>query len=542
MNKENETGRFNKKQIIWLAAIEILIALLCLNYALKNPGIFQERLRAACYLALCAALLLLAGVGYTLIFIKHTPLHNLILVFGFAFGLLSCLINTPGTVPDEKVHASNVYLWSNRLLLLPEEQAEEQDNPVYREVKSVIRRADLAGLQEIEEGKATVGAYRRILRETNWFYDSQERELISADLRDNSVTPIVYLPAIIGFTVARLLSLGFYPMLMLGRLCMLAFYVFAARWAIQKIPVGKMALFVTALLPMSLHLAASLSYDAVILALSLMTFSYIIYLAYGEIEKIRWKETLTMLALAVLLAPCKVGVYLPIVLLLLLVPSAKFGGRKRKFGFFLAVLIASAASCILMNLPALSIGKGSTRLFDEDGNALITSSWALQHPIEVLRMMLYTVRRGFLLWVQGAIGNSLSWFSIRIRDWVVVGFGLCLVSVVFQEEGLEPVTPAPLQRLLLLVPVVLCGFMFLAGMLVWWTPQGSEMIEGIQGRYFIPMIPLVLFSVPQISFDLHLKSGEVRLPRPGFSRYVTLACILLSCASFLIQAAVILVR
>ena len=70
----------------------------------------------------------------------------------------------------------------------------------------------------------------------NWFYSADERELVSATLRDNSVTPIVYLPAMIGFTVARLLSLGLYPMLMIGRLCMLSFYVFAASWAIKKIP------------------------------------------------------------------------------------------------------------------------------------------------------------------------------------------------------------------------------------------------------------------------------------------------------------------
>ena len=535
-------GSFSKKRIAWLIIIEVLVTLLCLNYAAKNPDIFSEHLKTACYLALCAALLLLAGVGYILVIVKKTPLHRLMIFFGLSFGVLSCLIHTPGAIPDEPAHASNIYLWSNRVLFLPEKEAEKQDNPVYRDVESSMRRADLESEQFLLRRYTTTESYRNILKYTNWFYSADERELVSATLRDNSVTPIMYLPAIIGFTVARLLSLGFYPMLMIGRLCMLAFYVFAASWSIKKIPVGKMALFLTALLPMSLHLAASLSYDAVILALSMMTFSYIVYLAYGAVETIRWKERLTMLVLAMLLAPCKVGVYLPIVLLLLMVPKAKFGGGKQKAWFFLFVLLASGANCVLMNLPAISLGTHSVRILNDQGETLITSGWALCHPVDALKMMLHTVKGELMLWVKGAIGNLLSWFSIQIRNWIIAGFALCLVSVVFHEEGTEPITPAPRQRLLFLVPVVLCGFMYLAGMLVWWTPQGAKMIEGIQGRYFIPMIPLVLFFIPQISIDLHLKRGVVRVPRPGFSRYVALACILLSCASILVQAVVILAR
>lgn len=533
---------FSKKQMVWLTVAEVLVALLCLNYALKNPGFFEERLRAACFAAVSAAALLLTGVGYTLVFVKRMPLHRLVLVLGFAFGALSCLINTPGSIPDEPAHTSNIYLWSNRLLFLPEKQANEQTNPVYREVNSFMRREDLPSEQSLLRHETTAGSYRDILRRTNWFYSANERELVSAELRDNSVTPIVYLPAIIGFTIARLLSLGYYPMLMIGRLCMLAFYVFAASWAIKKIPVGKMALFLTALLPMSLHLAASLSYDAVILALSMMAFSYITYLAYGEVEKVRRKEILTMLVLAVLLAPCKVGVYLPVLLLLLLVPNVKFGGGKQKNRFFLLVLLASAVSCVLMNLPAFSLGAQSTRILNDQGETLITSGWALRHPVEVLKMMLTTVKRELFLWIRGAIGNSLSWFTIHIRDWVVFGFGLCLLFAILKEEGAEPITPTLKQRLLLLVPVILCGMMFLFGMLVWWTPQGATVIEGVQGRYFIPMIPLVLFAVPQFSLKLHLKSGEKVFPQEGFSRQIVMACILLSCASFIIQAAVILAR
>lgn len=533
---------FGKKNLIRFIAIEIVIALLCLCYALSTPAISMSLLSTGCYIMLCVCLMVLAGVAFVLLFVKKTQLYRVFILLGFGFGLLSCLINTPGSVPDEPSHASNIYLWSNRLLRLPEEKAQTQINPVYFIIESKERRADAENVGLYLRVDPNLDSYRQILQNTNWFYSNRESQLVDVTLRDHSVTPIIYLPAILGFTVARLLSLGYYPMLMLGRLMMLAFYVFGASWSIKKIPVGKMALFVTALLPMGLHVAASLSYDSVILALAMMTFAYIMYLAYGEKERISAKECVTMLILTIMLAPCKVGVYLPIVLLLLMVPRTKLNGKMKFFWFFTAVVTAGIASCIIMNLQALSLAAGKPPIINSAGKALITSSWALHHPADILIMMLNTVNVRLSGWVQGAIGNSLSFFTIPIQGWVVFGFALCLISATFYEEGAQPFIPTPFHRLLLFVPVVLCVLMFLVGMLVWWTPQGAKLIEGIQGRYFIPMIPLMLLAIPQSSLTLFLKRGNTLFPKRGFAQALAMTCVVLNSASMLTQAAVIIGR
>ncbi len=531
----------NKKRCVFFLAIEGMIALLCLHYALITPAVFQNLLSTGYYLALCLFLLTLSGVIFVLLVVKKSPLHRVILLLGFGFGMLSCLINTPGSIPDEPAHASNIYLWSNRLLLFSENEA-ERNNPVYIQVQSYVRRADAENESSYMHTETTMDSYRQILQNTNWFYSKSDSQLVNATLIDHSVIPIVYLPAIIGFTVARLLSLGYYPMLMLARILMLAFYVFAASWSIKKIPVGKMALFITASLPMSLHLAASLSYDAVILALAMMTFSYIVYLAYGDIERLGVKEWLTILVLSALLAPCKVGVYLPIILLLLMVPHAKLGGKRQFFWFFMTVAAGAIASCVLMNLNALSIGVNNTQLQHYSGGTTYSVQWVINHPTGALRIMMDTLRKNFFSWLNCAVGSLLSWFSIKLSKWVIIGFECCLLLTTLKEEDVPPITPTPLHRLLLLLPVALCNFIFLLGMLVWWTPQGAPLIEGIQGRYFIPLIPLVLLAIPQISLKLHLMRGEIVIPRKGFSFFPAMACVVLSCASFLIQASVILSR
>lgn len=232
---------------------------------------------------------------------------------------------------------------------------------------------------------------------------------------------------------------------------------------------------------MSLHLAASLSYDAVILALTMMTFAYIMYLAYGEKERISAKECVTMLILTILLASCKVGVYLPIILLLLMVPRAKLGGKRQFFWFYIAVAACAIASCVLMNLNALSIGVNNTQLQYFAGGSTYSVQWVISHPTGTLRIMMDTLRKNFFYWFDYAVGYLLSWFTIKLSKWVIIGFECCLLLTTLKEEAVQPITPKPLHRFLLLLPVALCNFIFLLGMLVWWTPQGASLIEAVQG-------------------------------------------------------------
>ena len=57
--------------------------------------------------------------------------------------------------------------------------------------------------------------------------------------------------------------------------------------------------------------------------------------------------------------------------------------------------------------------------------------------------------------------------------------------------------------------VILATF---AGMLISWTPVGCETILGVQGRYFLPVLPLLLLALP---------GNRIRLERD-----ITLPCFL----------------
>ena len=79
-------------------------------------------------------------------------------------------------------------------------------------------------------------------------------------------TPLAYVPQALGFTLARVLGLNSIALLYLGRFLNLLLFAAVGVLTIKRLPFGKNVFFGVSILPMSLHLAASLSYDVVILA------------------------------------------------------------------------------------------------------------------------------------------------------------------------------------------------------------------------------------------------------------------------------------
>ena len=51
------------------------------------------------------------------------------------------------------------------------------------------------------------------------------------------------------------------------------------------------------------------------------------------------------------------------------------------------------------------------------------------------------------------------------------------------------------QKLWMVILVFLSACLVLASMLLGWTPRELTYITGVQGRYFIPLLPLVLLVV-----------------------------------------------
>ncbi|KAB0577601.1 putative membrane protein DUF2142 [Fusobacterium naviforme] len=453
---------------------------------------------------------------------QRERMHRVFFVSGLSLGLLFMFAMPGLSAPDEMSHYSSAYRLSSRLLGAPELTeagllaVRAGDYPLedLSGVKTPEIGDDVEPVPEVLGNPLRLSTYRAI-RDWDRRYAGGE-ELVSSALPDVRTTPVMYLPQALGFAAARLLKLNAPTLLALGKLMNLLVYLLLTAAAIRLLPFGKEALFGAALLPMSLHLAGSLSYDAGILGTSFLLTAEILHLRYGEAE-LKGRDMLLLILLTAALGPCKM-VYAPLVLLFCLVPAERCGGRKKKLLCFAALLAALMLAMLLVNAEIIRAYASAGRELSAasgaaedaapalvDARAGYTVSELIRRPVFIARMVLncFSLQSGMLL--TGMIGMQLGNMDPLLgAPFFAVLFymgGLLLLSLreEWEAERLSLKTRGAFAGISLVVILLIAG-----AMLISWTTREAAMIEGIQGRYFLPLLPLLLAAAG---------TGDIRLRR-----------------------------
>lgn len=268
-------------------------------------------------------------------------LHRLVFTLVLGFGLLYCFILPPYAAPDEKYHINQSFTmachWANSLSRDEWRMGKTPITISFRRVGD--ENADL------QNENTTVFTWEtftsQLFTTTDEPFDSHQKH---NELQTDQ-NPVLYLASTAGVFLAYLLHLGFAPALLLGRLANLLLFAALAALAVWVAPFGKRVFAVAALLPMTLHLAASFSRDAPLLGLC-FAFTALLMDAAFDPEKRKALSPARLAALllcGVLLAPGKL-VYLPLAALLLVVPGARLGHHAK------AKKCAYLAACLLLAL------------------------------------------------------------------------------------------------------------------------------------------------------------------------------------------------
>ena len=96
------------------------------------------------------------------------------------------------------------------------------------------------------------------------------------------------------------------------------------------------------------------------------------------------------------------------------------------------------------------------------------------------------------------MGGTLGYFGLdRPLDlawgWIILLYGLLALAWLCPEEG--GAMPLPARWGALFIALCCCGLAVLG--CISWTPTYYETIYGFQGRYFLPVLPLLLLVRPK---------------------------------------------
>lgn len=312
------------------------------------------------------------------------------------------------------------------------------------------------------------------------------------------------LGSVAGITIARLLNLGPFALYYAGRIGSILFYSTLLFLAYRLIPRFKNAVVITALLPMSLNLAASYSYDSGIIALSVLLISAVFRLVKSE-EDISPVACLGLVVLTVLLAPCKV-VYVVSIFIALLIPPSKFPNKPFSLAFKTLVLISAAASILLARSASMTALAGEVASLDYRGSEsghFYSLGGLLAHPLDSIMLFVRTIRDFGSYYLFTMVGSKLGWLQDSIEaPGVLVVLYIIVALLAMQREKSDDNRELALLRAVSVAVFAMGSFGLLLSLCLGHTFDTELLIMGVQGRYFIPLLPLLLFSIRSSSVSV----------------------------------------
>lgn len=432
------------------------------------------------FFAVFAAFELMSIGFYYLVFVRRTRIERVFLYTILCLGLLYNVILTPYMTPDESYHIDMSYRHSNTLLGIEsagENKCWKRTDDAETEFTS---NPSLENYKQIYDGL------------THPF--AKDASLIEADATSTTEAPmILYLPAVLGMTAARLLGLGTVPMLLLARFCSLLFFAIMTWLGMRRLPFGKTTLFLLAILPMNLQQCTSFSYDAVITGTIFLYICYCLSFAWGE-KPLQSRDILVMGILAIVFIYGKSGIYLPVALLALLIPAKRFGGKKLRWICLAGLLLLPVLSFINKNTVAVNYLTTVTTATATVGSSMTsayTIGYFLSQPLELIRILANTLSDKTSFYLMSLVGQKMGWVEIEISEVIPFLFWVLLILSVMKTKE-EPLYVRLGQKCWIALVGAACIGIILAGMLLTWTPYGNVSIEGVQGRYFLPLMPALL--------------------------------------------------
>ena len=499
------------------------------------------------YIALAVIFTLFLVAMYLLIFVKKAKITTVFVAFSLVIGFVFSIYTPLKGSPDEYVHITTAYHKSNEILGI-------KDSYNYADGTLLMRGCDAGNYSEPAKYNAfeIQQIYEGVFSKAG---DKTELIPVKARIHDTSFGPLFWAQAV-GITLARLMGLGFVSMVIMGRLANLLLYTVLVWLAVKIMPIHKNTLAVLALTPVPLQLAGSFTYDTLVVALCFLFTAVVFSCTYAK-EKMTVKEVLLLAVLAAFIAPCKI-VYITIIGLIFIIPLSKFKNFKTAVVSFAVVIGCAAVMWISTNanLVFTMLGITPQPLFSMTAYAQTSQTddilliaeetetaqtaieeqteiqyniytdiapngdnrnyfgigYILRHIPQTIKLVFNTVQENGELYIRQIFGGILGEVivsPVKI-NWLYTIAVMFIVFLSVLKKRDEPLQYKGVRKWwALLLALAACGLFCFA--CITWTPINYTTVFGIQGRYFYPVLPLIVLFFANDSINLKKNIDNILL-------------------------------
>lgn len=489
MFQKRITGRGKRKEIkavsptvlLIMIAVMVFLVFYAIGYIDKAASIQLHKYRTVlttCYGVLLAFSLLCRFIG--------KDLRKTFLIFFFSIGIMNQLVFPVYTVPDEGTHYLKAYSISNQMFGI-----EDQDHTL------TMRQCDC---ELFEKANAYDNVYNKTVKQYRkyWTALAHEKKVTSGgtiviQTQILKAPGFLYAGSAAGISLGRILHLGPIRTFLLVRMINLLIAGLVIFAAIMLNESFGMILFLVSLFPITMQQLASVSYDSFLLSFLFLAIS-IIDLLYRHQEHSRKNLILwiILIVIGLLFLKIKSGAYLPIFLIPFFLLIYRFFKKKGWMKYF---WIGLAAAALLIAVAAIVfIQHGMQEIPDYktvewlDNRTLTQYNWAyFARNFDQVPVFIYNTFNKFSsYYLESMISNHFRWNNTDVPS--ILSYGLALIFVLISmeiEARYSKKMTFTVTFVILMNAILIC-----AAMLFGWTTYGARYIEGVQGRYFIPLLPL----------------------------------------------------
>ncbi len=436
------------------------------------------------FFGLCIAVFICTAAGLILIYFKDIKIEIAYIILALTIGIFFNVAFPPLSTWDEIDHFLTSYRMSSNVLGKPANFYE----------KTIMRADDADSMEFLHDISGITG-----------WYDGFRNGDTSTDVYIGTVSHVTfkgkytYWPQMFGISLARLLHLNGHLLLLMGRIFNLIAMVFLMALAIRIIPYGKWFYFTLGLLPTTIYLMASYSYDGLNMTLCALIVACFMNLCI-EKETIRLKDIGVFLILVALMAPIKL-VYLCFAFLIFLIP-------RKKIALSFKTMVAGGGLGVLIAALMLKFGwsriLGAVMLSDAKGGGTKYTIYNIfQNKGKVADLLVKWIYFDAYKLFRNSLGAVNSKADVAEANHYYMPVVLVFITVLLFIAALEDTRDNPLSS-------VKRGMIFLIGlgsfilivlaMLIGHTQTTDWKLTGVQGRYLIP----IYFLVPAVIKNRHI--------------------------------------
>lgn len=395
-------------------------------------------------------------------------------IFAIILGLF-CIGVTPDRVGiswDDQIHYGRTLEISNFLNGVKyEADIDNIGNAPFYQGTGYDRESDSAYIENIEAMYAT-------------------RECQISEFKDFGIWSFAYIPSAVGIILARGFGLSYIGVFNMGRLFNLLMYIGLVYFAIKRIKYGKVLVAAIGMIPTTIFMAASYSYDPWIIGFTILGFAYF-FAELQDDEPLQNKNAMIMIG-AITIGCLPKAIYFPLLFPLLFMPKRKFKSKRQRTYYYLTIVGLGVLLVATFLLPILISGAGTG---DVRGGADVNSTeqikFILENPFKYVKI-LYDFGLDYIAFNTSA--KMLQGFAYAGLGHFYSIVSMILTVLAFLDKGEHEKNLCMVKSTTMLANA---AAMILASTALYisFTAVGSGTIAGMQGRYLIPTIYPALYSI-----------------------------------------------